>query len=334
MAYYRLMKADSGVIHYPSRQDYLNKQTTLKKIGKGVLNKADAGKVLPKKLDQVPKEKVELSKEALEKGQNIENPSETKGKGLLKKVGESLKSAAGAVVDGAGLAKPNIPFTALDFVLGKSKTQKIVEPTKVEPPVIPKIINKPAIILIGGLDFGGISSDDGGIWEMSEYIPDAETFGWNDEDEIIEEIKKRPAHQPVILVGHSLGGDTAVSVANKLNTMEHGFKTVDLLVTMDSLGFNNDIIPRNVKSNLNFIGDNDFILSDAPNIARDTDSSKIVNELVKESHADIDNNSDVQFKIFSKIAETLGDTEKLNQMVKGIHEKRMSLISSNYQKGV
>lgn len=320
------MKADTGTIHYPSRQDYLNKQS-FKTIGKGALKELPTKEVIGQQAGALPNEKVEISKEAREKGQKLETPKESGGKSLLRKVGESIKSVGGVLVDGASLAKPNIPLTTLDLALSGPSAKEVEAPP--EPKF--KIINKPAIILIGGLDFGGISSDDGGIWEMSEYIPDAESFSWGDEEKIIEEIKKRPTHQPVILVGHSLGGDTAVNVANSLNTMEHGFKTIDLLVTMDSLGFNNDVIPRNVKSNLNFIGDNDIFLADAPNIARDTNSTEIINELIKEDHQDIDNNSDVQFKIFSKIAETLGDTEKLNDLVKGIHQKRMDLIKSRYQ---
>ena len=96
---------------------------------------------------------------------------------------------------------------------------------------------------------------------MAENVPHGRHFSWKDEDQVLEEITQTPIQQPIILVGHSLGGDAAVSLANRLNSMEHGFRNVDLLVTLDSVGFDNDLIPPNVKRNLNFIGDEDVFLT-------------------------------------------------------------------------
>ena len=134
--------------------------------------------------------------------------------------------------------------------------------------------------------------------ETAENIPGADAFSYRDHDEIIAEIKRRPVGQPIVLVGHSFGGDTAVEIAKDLNSMEHGFRKVDLLITMDSVGFDNDIIPINVSRNLNFIGDRDAFFNDGSNIARSTDKTEVLNELRSEDHTGIDDSEEVQFKVF------------------------------------
>ena len=131
----------------------------------------------------------------------------------------------------------------------------------------------------------------------------------------MKEIKKHDPSQPIILVGHSLGGDTAVKVARRLDSAENGFRKVNLLVTMDALGLNHDIIPRNVGKNLNFIGDNTFFLNDGPHIARDVNATEVINELRSEGHTAIDDSYDVQFKIFENINETLMDWPDQNSLV-------------------
>ena len=76
--------------------------------------------------------------------------------------------------------------------------------------------------------------------------PSWKAFSWKDEEIVLEEMKV-PIQQPLVLVGHSLGGDAVVSLADRLNRMEHGFRNIDLLVTLDSVGFDNDLIPPNEK---------------------------------------------------------------------------------------
>lgn len=160
-------------------------------------------------------------------------------------------------------------------------------------------IEKPAIFFIRGLEVFG--SGGGGMKEMSDNITDGKYYSWQEQDKMITEIVKRPPHQPVILIGHGMGSDTAVEISNELNSASHGFKKVDLLVTLDSVGFNNDIIPQNVVKNINYITDGASFLSDAPNIARKTDETEVINHLSTENHDDLIESSDVQFKIFDSI---------------------------------
>jgi hypothetical protein len=92
-----------------------------------------------------------------------------------------------------------------------------------------------------------------------------------------------------------------VRIANKLNTAEHGFRAVDLLVTMDAFGFSNDIIPSNVQKNMNFIGHRNIFLNDGPNIARNIKTTEVTNELRDELHTKIDNAPDIQARIYQNI---------------------------------
>src|SRR5690606_2332433 len=94
---------------------------------------------------------------------------------------------------------------------------------------------------------------------------------------------------------------TAVEVASELNQVANGFRRIDMLVTLDSVGFNNDIIPQNVKMNLNFIGDDWYGINDSPNIARNTDYTEVINELREDTHRGIENNEEVQLKIFERL---------------------------------
>jgi hypothetical protein len=117
-------------------------------------------------------------------------------------------------------------------------------------------------------------------------------------------------------VGHSFGGDTAVEVANELNSAKNAFRKVDLLISLDSVGFNNTILPINVQRNLNFFQEGVIpFLHGNPNIARNTDRTEVINELRSELHSKIEDSEDVQFKIFENIKETLGTNEPDQEIV-------------------
>jgi hypothetical protein len=182
--------------------------------------------------------------------------------------------------------------------------KKISDVKKPEPPI--HYIKKPAVIFIEGFDLFGLINGDG-IKDMADNFPGAKKFGWTDHDKIVEEIKKHAPDEPVVLVGHSFGGDTAIQVANDLNSPKHGFRSVDLLVSVDAVGMNKTIIPVNVKSNLNFFGEGilPFIHGD-PTVARNTKYTEVTNELRTEMHSKMDDNPEVQFEIFNKINEVIG----------------------------
>lgn len=213
-------------------------------------------------------------------------------------------NAAAAVA--TSLAKmPVLPIA----IPNESKDIKKLE-EKISDKLPPKIsfIKKPAIIFIEGFSAFGISNGDG-IKDMADNLPGSKRFSWNEQDEIIDEIKKHAPDQPVVLVGHSFGGDSAVEIANTLNSVKNGFRGIDLLVSIDSVGMNNTVIPMNVKRNLNFIGEG-FIpfLHGNPDIARNVDYTEVVNELRSELHSKMEDSDEVQFKIFESINEVLGES--------------------------
>lgn len=185
----------------------------------------------------------------------------------------------------------------------KKLEEKILDKT---PPKL-SFIKKPAVIFIEGFSAFGISNGDG-IKDMADNMPGAKRFSWNEHDEIIEEIKRHSPEQPVVLVGHSFGGDTAVEIATTLNSVKNGFRGIDLLVSIDSVGMNHSIIPMNVKRNLNFFQEGVVpFLHGAPNVARNTDYSEVLNELRAELHSKIEDSEEVQFKIFESINQVLGE---------------------------
>lgn len=169
-------------------------------------------------------------------------------------------------------------------------------------------IKKPAVIFIEGFSAFGISNGDG-IKDMADNFPGSKRFSWEEQDKIIEEIKRHAPDQPVVLVGHSFGGDSAVEIANTLNSVKNGFRTIDLLVSIDSVGMNNSIIPINVKRNLNFFGEGILpFIHGSPAVARNTDYSEVINELRSELHSKMEDSNEVQFKIFNSINDVLKDS--------------------------
>jgi thioesterase domain-containing protein len=107
-------------------------------------------------------------------------------------------------------------------------------------------------------------------------------------------------------VGHSFGGDSAVEIAQELNTIENGFRKIDLLITLDSVGSDNDFIPQNVKKNLNFLAQGPYeFLNDGPNIAKNYHKTEVENYLRQEEHADLDDTTDIQVQILEQIEKIL-----------------------------
>ncbi|MFT6632424.1 MAG: hypothetical protein ACJAS4_002387 [Bacteriovoracaceae bacterium] len=170
-------------------------------------------------------------------------------------------------------------------------------------------VEKPGIYFVSGFDWFGASSVKGnydGISDMAEAIEGAEHYAWDEKDEIIKDIKKRKLDQPIVLVGHSFGGDGIVEIAQELNTIENGFRKIDLLVTLDSVGMDNDFIPQNVKKNINYIAQGPYkFLNDGPNIALNYKRTEVENYLRHEEHADLDDATDVQITILEEIEKLL-----------------------------
>ena len=171
-------------------------------------------------------------------------------------------------------------------------------------------IRKPAIIFVTGwqMMFSPSKSEGSyaGLEKMAETVEGARLYGWDQRDDIVEHIKNTHPEQPVILVGHSLGGDTAVEVADQLDTLESKFRKVDLLVTLDALGFSNDIMPQNVKEHLNVFGEASWFLNDGPHVARRHDMTNVKNILSPLDHTELDDAKDIQYEIITAIEKVLG----------------------------
>ncbi len=277
------MGSETGLIQYKNKSDYLAKKPALPKAA-------------PPKTD-VPT--------------SLKSPTEQPA--TKSNLSDQAKDAAKKVTDAVSKLPPTPPISMVadlvpDIIPDLSEEEEVEEVAevveeqaieKVEVKEEIKLKDSPAIIFIKGLSLSSSSGD--GLEDMASAIPKSEVYSWSEKDEAVESILKRPRHQPVILVGHSLGSDTAVEVAQELNKIEHGFRKIDLMVTLDSVGFNNDIIPQNVKTNLNFIGDDWYGINDSPNIARNVDYSEVINELREDTHRGIENNEEVQLKIFERI---------------------------------
>ncbi len=210
---------------------------------------------------------------------------------------------------------PDLPVPKVEEALSSEVKAEIKEEAvkKVTEPVIKNgSVKKDLIIFIKGMDvFSSPSKSErgyAGVGRMAESIEGSRIYGWNQQSEILDEIRKIHPDNKVVLVGHSLGGDTAVELANQLDSLQDKFRTVDLLITMDAIGFSNDIIPQNVKRHLNVFGENDLLLNDGPHVARRNEKTTVINILSPEDHVDIDDNKEIQFEVVNLIQKTLQKT--------------------------
>ena len=217
---------------------------------------------------------------------------------------------APSMLDKAGSVAKAIAKAPVMPIIVPSKTKKLEEKIADKNPEPVHFSKKPAVIFVQGFSLFGISNGDG-ISDMADNYPGAKKFSWEEHEKIMAEIKKHAPDQPVVLVGHSFGGDTAIEVASELNSVKNGFRAVDLLVSIDAVGMNKSIIPINVKSNLNFFTEGivPFLHGD-PTVARNTKYTEVTNELRHELHSKMDDSSEVQFEIFNKINQVLGKGEE------------------------
>lgn len=193
---------------------------------------------------------------------------------------------------------------AKDEALEKAKAA-----TKAEEKVKAGSVKKPAIVFVTGWQgmFSPSKSEGSyaGVGRMAEAVEGSRLYDWNQKDEIIEHIKKTHADFPIILVGHSLGGDTVKEIADELDSLEHNFRSVDLLVTLDAVGFNNDIIPQNVKEHLNVFAESNVLLNDGPHVARRHEKTDVKNILSPLDHTDLDDAKDIQYEIVQAIEKAI-----------------------------
>lgn len=163
-----------------------------------------------------------------------------------------------------------------------------------------KKLEKPALIFIEGFEL--FSSGGNGIEDMAKALPGGKHFTWDQKTEILKEIQKHSEKQPVALIGHSFGADTAVEIAEELNNLQNGYRPIDLLITLDAVGFNHHVIPVNVKRNLNFFAEGRIpMLHGTAHVAKNPKLTEVHNELKSETHTKIDDSQDIQFEIFNEL---------------------------------
>jgi len=186
---------------------------------------------------------------------------------------------------------------------------KAQKAAKAEEKVRPGSQKRPAVVFVSSWQwmFSPSKSEGSyaGVERMAEAVPGARLYGWNQHDDIVEHIKRTHPDYPVVLVGHSLGGDTVKEVADTLDSLEHGFRKVDLLVTLDAVGFNHDIIPQNVREHLNVFGEGNPLLNDGPHVARRHELTNVKNILSHHPHTELDAAKDIQFEIMQAVDRAL-----------------------------
>jgi len=288
------MEVGPNIKHYSSQDQFIKQKKLLENVKpsslKDVETKAEPVKDAVKK--SLPSDKAEISKSAKDLA-----------KGAAELNGESVSTGASAVKGAMDVAS----------LLAPGKIDKTSEIEKREKPKTDlRPIKKPGVFFIGGFNWLGLSSENKKLEEMSSHIPDSKYFDYKDKDIIINEIKRRPNGQPIVIVGRGFGGDVAKEIGNDLDSMENGFKKIDLLVTIDSSSFANDIIPQNVVKHINLI-DESSLFNDGPNIARDSNRTMVTNTLLKD---DILGSRQVQFDLFQNINSVLGDTALQNHLAK------------------
>lgn len=297
------------VIHHKSKADYLNslnkKNIQNLDLPKTEIPKSEL-KETPLKTDSVDTAAKDMTAPETSTPDISTKPTTKSDKPhTLKSALESAKDVAKSLIDSPPLPI-GIPTGASIKTEQAAETKKI---SKADGLKKFKPLEKPAVIFIEGFEL--FSSGGNGLKEMAENFKDAIHFTWKDKDAIIDKIKKHAENQKVVLVGHSFGADSAVEIAEELNTLKHGFRNVDLMVTLDAVGFNHHVIPVNVKKNLNFFAEGRLpLLHGTAHVARNPDFTNVHNELRNETHMEIDDSRDLQFEIFDEIKKTLGTIDQ------------------------
>lgn len=306
------MENTSNVRHFNSKQEYLNHRQGLTSA-KNALTATNNQNVTEIKT-LASGEKVEISDEAKNLNKINEAP-----KNMGEKISHDAKEISKAtshVAKDAASAAANIATNLIpvgDIVKLEPPKNSSVTKAQIEKKEAP--IQKPGIFILEGLELLSFGGNDG-LRELGANINLAENYSWQDEDKVVEEILKRSPEQPIVLIGHSLGGDAAVSIANKLNNIKSGFRKVNLLVTMDSVGFNNDIIPQNVQKNINYMLDKDYLFNDGPNVARNSKLTNVENVLTPTNHTEIDESPDVHFEILENINKVMDNFKQEKKLKK------------------
>lgn len=312
--------------HYASKADYMNRRSLPKGLAKATESAANLA----------PKDTVAISDDAKNAAQvkgaealpeQPEVPVDNKNikdevKDTLKGKGSEASEAGGHLLKQAGqaigraLSSTSLPLPTPSIVGQSAKTDDVLSK--------PSMMNdRPGVFFVTGFHINPFDTDEMGLTGMSRGVPGSQVFKWNQEDNILDQIRKIPPERPLVLVGHGMGGDTVVNIANKLNSADNGFRKINLMVTLDSIGWDNDIVPQNVAKNLNYISDQDMFFNDGPNIARNKETSVVTNELRTENHNELQESPEIQFEIFQNINEVMA----MDRMRTSIQKAKIAMMN-------
>jgi hypothetical protein len=265
---------------------------------------AAASKKIPKMINGKPNPayKLQLSEKSKQLKQQIQNQENTKPD-------TSGSSSTGDLpAEIPETPTPEVPKTDAKEMLEKARKAKeakdLAKAAKAKAQEA-KLKKTPAIFFIKAFEFVDTEIFADGMKSMAEATEGARYYAWDQKGEMIDQIKKRDKDQPVVLVGHGFGADTAVEIAQELNTIDNGFRKIDLLVTLNSSGFNNDFIPQNVVKNLNYITADNGWTDDGPNIALNYHRTEVENFLRPEGHDELDDSTDIQMNVMEAINKVL-----------------------------
>lgn len=128
----------------------------------------------------------------------------------------------------------------------------------------------------------------------------------------IQSFRKQSPNGKLIMVGHSMGADNLIELIN-----EHSEVKVDLLFTLDIAddplsGIDDDIIPSNVKTAVNYYNKNDGFMHSGIGgediEAKDPSKTKILNVPVSSAHTQIDNK--YKYNAYNAVVKELNKEEK------------------------
>jgi hypothetical protein len=255
-----------------------------------------AKKPIPKMINGKPNPayKLQLSEKSKQLKEQIQNQE------TIKPDTSGNSSSGDLPTDIPDTPTPEVPKTDAKELLEKARKAKeakdLAKAAKAKAQEA-KLKKTPAIFFIKAFEFVDTEIFADGMKSMAEATEGARYYAWDQKGEMIDQIKKRDKDQPVVLVGHGFGADTAVEIAQELNTIDNGFRKIDLLVTLNSSGFNNDFIPQNVVKNLNYITADNGWTDDGPNIALNYHRTEVENFLRPEGHDELDDSTDIQIEV-------------------------------------
>ena len=152
-------------------------------------------------------------------------------------------------------------------------------------------------VAVGFEGFSGYLDDESGVDEIASQIYDEDSsisvqvFGHSEQRDALayveQQIQQNP-NQPIVVYGHSFGGDSAIEFSKRLG--REGLE-VDELYLIDTIGVLDNKKPENVKSATNFIQASKLI---------DLHGKKVAGAMTRDmtklavKHTSIDNNKRLQ----------------------------------------